>query len=73
MNWQTVTFPPQEVAAFAKLTPFPAVLHVSGSAAALLDHSLAPLRVEGLAVEPAETSLEDVFIHLMQRAKDNYR
>jgi ABC-2 type transport system ATP-binding protein len=56
-----------------QVVPFGAVLHVSGSAAALLEHSLAPLRVEGLAVEPAETSLEDVFIHLMQRAKDNYR
>lgn len=56
-----------------QVVPFGAVLHVSGSAAALLERSLVPLRSEGLAVEPAETSLEDVFIHLMQRAKDNYR
>lgn len=55
-----------------QVVPFGAVLQVSGSAAALLERSLAPLRLEGLAVEPAETSLEDVFIHLMQRAKDNY-
>jgi len=56
-----------------QVVPFGTVLHISGSATALLEHSLAPLRLDGLAVEPAETSLEDVFIHLMQRAKDNYR
>ena len=56
-----------------QVVPFGTVLHLSGSQAELLGQSLAPLRAEGLTVEPAATSLEDVFIHLMQRAKDNYR
>ena len=52
--------------------PFGAVLHVSGHDAARLAQSLASLRSEGYAVEPAETTLEDVFIHLIQKGKDNY-
>ena len=56
-----------------QVVPFGTILHLSGSQAERLEQSLAPLRAEGLAVEPAATSLEDVFIHLMQRAKDNYR
>ena len=51
---------------------FGAVLHVSGHDRALLEAALAPLRAEsGIGIREAAPSLEDVFIHLMGRARDN--
>lgn len=55
-----------------QVVPFGAALHVSGPDAEQLGRGLAPLRAEGIAVEPGKTSLEDVFIHLMNKAKDRY-
>ncbi len=55
-----------------QVVPFGAVLHVSGHDTERLAQSLTALRAEGVAVEPAETTLEDVFIHLIQKGKDNY-
>ncbi|MGH8447504.1 MAG: ABC transporter ATP-binding protein [Solimonas sp.] len=52
---------------------FGTVLHVTGSDPALLEATL--LRVagaQGLHGERIDTSLEDVFIHLMNRSTDNY-
>jgi ABC-2 type transport system ATP-binding protein len=46
-------------------------LHVSGDNAAELERALAPLRVEPYAWRQINPSLEDVFIHLMERVKDN--
>jgi ABC-2 type transport system ATP-binding protein len=49
------------------VVPFGTALHVSGSDAAALESSLAPLRDRpGLRLERVPTGLEDVFIHLMK-------
>jgi len=56
------------------IVPFGTTLHVSGHDAAALEAALAPARaMESLVCTPAEPSLEDVFISLMQDAKDNVR
>ena len=52
--------------------PFGATLHVSAISAQALQDALAALHVEGLKVESIEPNLEDVFIALMQDARDNY-
>ncbi|HSI01196.1 MAG TPA: ABC transporter ATP-binding protein [Reyranella sp.] len=51
---------------------FGATLHVCGPDRAALERAIAPFRREpDLAWEEAEPTLEDVFIHLMGRARDN--
>jgi len=50
---------------------FGTALHVSGSSVQELDNALAPFR-SGLRIERIDTSLEDVFIALMGRSRDNY-
>jgi len=46
-------------------------LHVSGTDEAALDAALAPLgALPGLAVAPADPTLEDVFIHLMETRRE---
>ena len=56
------------------VAPFGASLHVSGRDAAALEAAIAPYRAdEGLHWERSEASLEDVFIELMGRARDNYQ
>ncbi len=54
------------------VAPFGTSLHVSASHRRELDTALAALPQQGLAVQMIEPSLEDVFIALMQGAKDNY-
>jgi ABC-2 type transport system ATP-binding protein len=51
---------------------FGATLHVSAASGSELDAALAPLRGNGLRMVPVETSLEDVFIALMQQSTDNF-
>ena len=41
------------------------VLHVSGTSGEQLEHTLRGAAAKGLKIEPIDTSLEDVFIHLM--------
>jgi ABC-2 type transport system ATP-binding protein len=54
------------------VAPFGTSLHVSGRDKAALDAAIAPYRVDpSLEWEHAEPSLEDVFIELMGRARDN--
>lgn len=53
-----------------QVAPFGALLHVSGTNAALLDASLSELPKE-VKVEPVSSGLEDAFIALMQQAEDN--
>jgi ABC-2 type transport system ATP-binding protein len=56
------------------IAPFGTSLHVSGRDAAALDTAIAPYRERsGLTFQRSESSLEDVFIDLMDRAKDNYQ
>jgi ABC-2 type transport system ATP-binding protein len=55
------------------VAPFGNSLHVSGRDERKLDEAIAPYRdKEGLTWTKSEPSLEDVFIDLMSRAKDNF-
>ena len=54
--------------------PFGASLRVSGHDAAALEAAIAPLRERSpFTLEPTATSLEDVFVNLMQQSSDNVR
>jgi ABC-2 type transport system ATP-binding protein len=56
------------------VAPFGASLHVSGRDAAALEAVIAPYRDRpGLDWRHSTPSLEDVFIDLMGRAKDNFQ
>jgi ABC-2 type transport system ATP-binding protein len=56
------------------VAPFGTSLHVSGRDPAALEAAIAAYRERpGLDVERSSPSLEDVFIDLMGRAKDNYQ
>ncbi|MBR1222877.1 ABC transporter ATP-binding protein [Bradyrhizobium sp. U87765 SZCCT0131] len=56
------------------VAPFGTSLHVSGRDAAALEATIAPYRSQdGLHWQKTEPSLEDVFIELMGRSKDNFR
>lgn len=56
------------------VAPFGTSLHVSGRDRAALEASIAPYREEAKwRWEKSEPSLEDVFIDLMNRAKDNFQ
>lgn len=58
----------------AMAAPFGNALHVSGTDSAALEAAVAPWRDEpALVWSRTEPSLEDVFIHLMGRAEDNFR
>ncbi|HJV72797.1 MAG TPA: ABC transporter ATP-binding protein [Noviherbaspirillum sp.] len=52
---------------------FGTALHVSAQSASELDIALAPFRDGDLRIAPVDTSLEDVFIALMQRSTDNWK
>ena len=56
------------------IAPFGGTLHVSGRDEAALEAAIAPFRVRPtLTWTRSAPSLEDVFIGLMSRAKDNYQ
>ncbi|HEY1475923.1 MAG TPA: ABC transporter ATP-binding protein [Pseudolabrys sp.] len=56
------------------VAPFGTSLHVSGRDAAALDAAIAPYRKrEDLDWQRSEPSLEDVFIDLMGKARDNFQ
>jgi ABC-2 type transport system ATP-binding protein len=56
------------------VAPFGTSLHVSGRDKAALETSVAPYRANaGRQWQHSEPSLEDVFIDLMGRAKDNFQ
>ena len=54
-----------------QVAAFGASLHVVGTDPAALDAALAQIAGPGVTIAPAETSLEDVFIHFMGGARDN--
>ena len=57
----------------AGVAAFGQTLHVTGTDAGALAEAIAPWRDEpGLRWRPAEANLEDVFIHLMGSARDNF-
>lgn len=59
--------------AVAMVTRFGNALHVSGNDADALDAALAPYRArEDIEWSRTEPALEDVFIHLMRQAADNF-
>jgi ABC-2 type transport system ATP-binding protein len=56
------------------VAPFGASLHVSGRDGKTLEAAIAPFRKKrGLVWERSEPSLEDVFIDLMSKARDNFQ
>ncbi len=56
------------------VAPFGTSLHVSGRDAAALDAAIAPYRQrKSLDWKPSQPSLEDVFIDLMSKSKDNFQ
>jgi ABC-2 type transport system ATP-binding protein len=56
------------------VAPFGTSLHVSGRDHASLEATLAPYKSNpALSLRPSEPSLEDVFIELMGRARDNFQ
>lgn len=54
------------------VAPFGSTLHVSASSTRAIEDALAAQPFQGLSAEPIKPSLEDVFIALMQDAKDNF-
>ncbi len=59
--------------AVEQVVAFGNTLHVSGRRADQLEANLAPWRTERYRWQRVESSLEDVFITLMDTAKDNFR
>ncbi|MDN3919540.1 ABC transporter ATP-binding protein [Roseateles violae] len=56
-----------------QIAPFGSALHVTGRDGAALEAALRGATADGGSrIAPAETGLEDVFIHLMSRSSDNY-
>ena len=55
-----------------QVVAFGNTLHLSGRDRAALEASLAPWRGGPYTVRPIDSSLEDVFISLMESAKDNF-
>jgi ABC-2 type transport system ATP-binding protein len=55
------------------VAPFGTSLHVSGRDPRKLEAAIAPFRRNGLDWTPSQPSLEDVFIDLMSRARDNFQ
>ena len=47
-------------------------LHVSGDDAAALEKAVTPYRLPGYSWQAITSGLEDVFIHLMDKSKDNF-
>ena len=56
-----------------QIAAFGAALHVTGRDGAALEATLRRVTAgTDCRIEPAETGLEDAFIHLMNRSSDNY-
>ncbi len=63
----------KRVPAVKMVVPFGSTLHVSGTDAEALEAALTPFRARPNTVwTPAQPSLEDVFIRMMDEAPDNF-
>ncbi len=62
----------RESASVEQAVAFGAALHVSGADAAALEATIAPMRVAPYEWTRVRSGLEDVFIHLMERSRDNF-
>jgi ABC-2 type transport system ATP-binding protein len=79
VTWELSGYPLMEVAhhlrkaaGIRSVAPFGNTLHVSASSQEAVQDALAVLPFEGIKAQAIEPSLEDVFIALMQDAKDNF-
>ena len=61
------------VPGISHVTAFGNTLHVTGEDATALEHAIQPFRTETLVWKPSTPGLEDVFIHLMAGAPDNFQ
>ncbi|MDB6137250.1 MAG: ABC-type multidrug transport system, ATPase component, partial [Verrucomicrobiaceae bacterium] len=52
---------------------FGSMLHVSGEDEAALEAAIKPFQKDGYEWQKITSGLEDVFIHLMDKSKDNYK
>jgi len=55
-----------------QVVPFGTTLHVSGTDASALESAISSARTPGQKAERIPSSLEDVFIHLMETSRDNF-
>jgi len=55
-----------------QLVPFGTTLHISGTDPEKLEAAIRPERVSGIVWQKIPSSLEDVFIHLMESSRDNF-
>jgi ABC-2 type transport system ATP-binding protein len=62
----------REQSAVLQAVAFGTTLHVSGDDAAALEAAIAPFRTADYRWEKMRSGLEDVFIHLMDSAEDNF-
>jgi ABC-2 type transport system ATP-binding protein len=61
----------RQLPAIHQAVAFGTVLHVSGTDRTALEAAIAPFRIAPYEWHPIESSLEDIFIHLMDQARDN--
>ena len=61
------------VPGISHVTAFGNTLHVTGEDASALERAIQPFRQEAFEWKPAQPGLEDVFIHLMASAPDNFQ
>jgi len=70
---QALVAPLKAAPGVASVAAFGHALHVAGPDAAAVEAAIAPWRdAPGLAWQRSEANLEDVFIALIDRAKDNF-
>jgi ABC-2 type transport system ATP-binding protein len=62
----------RELPGVEQAVAFGAKLHVSGADPAKLENAIAPFRTSKYEWKRIKSSLEDVFIHLMEKSRDNF-
>jgi ABC-2 type transport system ATP-binding protein len=72
-TWEVSGPPHAGVPGIAHVTAFGNTLHVTGEDAQGLEQAILPFSHEALKWRPSQPGLEDVFIHLMAGAPDNFQ